>query len=278
MVEIAKGSEVRGEVTVDWASGTTPGKVRAANEDALLAVPGMFVVADGMGGHAKGDIASRLIVESWQAAAPNVPLVLPQLEQLVDDANRRVVEYAAEADENGMGSTLVALALIENGGQLGFVVVNIGDSRCYSVDEQGELDQLTRDHSVVQELLDDGRLTAEETRTHPERHVITRAVGIGSSVAADFVVLPHLQNRRVLLCSDGVSGELTDSVIESVMTAHESPQEVVDALLTEVLQGQAHDNATAVVVDIAWNKDATTLQDSPEFATTNPRAGLVEAQ
>jgi len=277
-LEIATGSDERAEVVVRWAASTIPGNVRAVNEDALLAVPGMFVVADGMGGHVNGDIASRLIVESCHAASPGVPLALSQLEQLVNETNRRVVDYALAAGINAMGSTLVALALIENAGQLGFVVLNIGDSRCYALNTQGELDLVTRDHSVVQELLDDGRVTAEQSRVHPERHVITRAVGLAQSVAADFVILPPLHDRRVLLCSDGVSGELSDGVIESLMNAHDMPAGVVDALLSAVASGPAPDNATAVVVDITWNTSATKSLDSPEFATTNPRAGLVEIQ
>lgn len=263
-----------------WAEGSTVGKVRHLNEDSLLAVDGMFVVADGMGGHAAGDIASALTIEACTGFAQRLPLQLHELEQLVSEANARVRAHAVESGSDGMGTTLVGVVLVDNGGDDALAVVNVGDSRCYSWDDAHGLTRLTTDHSAVQELVDAGSISPSEAETHPERNVVTRAIGIEPAVAADFVVLRRTARQRLLLCSDGVSGPLGDERIEATLGEDVQPGTVVRSLLDQVLDGPATDNATVIVIDVEWA--ASSLEDGGlvDADVTGPRpvASKVEHQ
>jgi protein phosphatase len=246
--------------------------VRRLNEDAFLAVDGMFVVADGMGGHAAGDVASALTVEVCREFAEVVPVRVTELEHLVSTANSRVRTHAVTSGSEGMGTTLVGVVLVDNGGTEGLVAVNVGDSRCYSWDDLLGLVQVTHDHSAVQELLDAGTITPDEAARHPERNVVTRAVGIEPAVAADFVVLPRVDRQRLMLCSDGVSGPVPAGRIDEILSTSPDAVTAVTRLIDEVMTGEARDNATVVVVDVGW--DVTTPEaddDSDDITTPRPR-------
>lgn len=239
-----------GDFELTWAGTTDVGKVRKVNEDSLLALPGIFVVADGMGGHAAGDVASRLTVESfaeWYHEGSLPPI--SSLTDAVSRANESVLAHSHRHHLEGMGSTAVGSVMVDNGGEPALVVFNVGDSRCYVV-EDGRLSQITKDHSYVQELVDDGSITAEEARHHPRRNVVTRAIGIDSRVAADFTVLSACAARRLMFCSDGVSGELEFDALERLLRDSRDPSAAVAAVVEAVLTGRAADNLTVIVVDV----------------------------
>ena len=217
----------------------------------MLTLPGLFVVADGMGGHAAGDVASRLTVEAF-ATWPHggTPPPLASLGDAVSAANRTVRGESRRSQQEGMGSTVVGLAVADNGGRSALVVFHVGDSRCYTLDAGGRLTLLTRDHSQVQEMVDAGEITTDEARRHPLRNVVTRAIGIEDQVLADFLVVPDAPVRRLVLCSDGVSGELDPDELERLLVDHERPDAACNAILGAVLGGRAADNATVIVVDV----------------------------
>lgn len=255
---------------------THTGAVRTLNEDAHLTSPWLCLVADGMGGHDGGEVASRIVVDAFAEHADR-PLTLGALEPLIADVNRQVHGHGERSGHRGMGSTLVGVAVVDNGGSASAVVFNVGDSRCYRL-AGDELAQVTTDHSHVQELIDAGELTAREAATHPLRNVVTRALGPDDNVLADFVILAD-EACRLLLCSDGVSGELDDETIHRLLSHGDDPQTTALALVEAVLQREARDNITAVVVDIGHADDAditvpkeTIEQRSSEI--TAPRRGL----
>lgn len=240
-----------GAVSFSWATWTDVGKRRTVNEDSLLAAPGLFVVADGMGGHGGGDVASAVAVEALGLQG-DAPFGIDDVPVMLADA-RAAVDGAAQADRlTMMGTTLVAALWIVRGGRHGLMVANIGDSRCYEYGPGG-LRLVTRDHSVVQELIESGDLDPTEVDDHPERHVVTRAFGGGSNGAIEYVVLSPTAPQRLLLCSDGVSGPLDESVIAACLDADNSPAQAVDSLAGYVLDGSAIDNASAIVVDVVWD-------------------------
>ncbi|HEX8768509.1 MAG TPA: protein phosphatase 2C domain-containing protein, partial [Jatrophihabitans sp.] len=164
-------------LTLRWGSATDVGRVRTLNEDSLLAVPGLFVVADGMGGHAAGEVASQLAIAEFARLAEQPTVRAEDVTEVVRQANEHILSAGAErGDRHGMGTTLTGIGVVgsEHGEEL--AVFNVGDSRVYRFTE-GQLHQLTVDHSAVQELVDAGRLTAQAARSHPRRNVVTRSLG-----------------------------------------------------------------------------------------------------
>lgn len=266
-VESYTGAQVR----LAWAARTDVGKVRRLNEDSLIAEPGLFAIADGMGGHAAGDVASSLVVEQLRALVSAVPLDLDRVASIVAGINAAVREQARSTGNEGMGTTLVAALLVDNAGSDSIVVVNVGDSRCYSYDEAG-LRVLTHDHSVVQELVDAGEISAEDARSHPERNVVTRAIGADDLVVPDYVVVEPAPHQRLLLCSDGVSGQVSHEFLRDVMATSPDPAAAIDAIFDHVLGGGAPDNATAIVIDVGW-----VGQFIDPIEITAPRPSLVDA-
>lgn len=234
-----------------WAASSDRGKRRRINEDRYFAAPGVFVVADGMGGHRSGDVASQMAVDYFSRLLPEFPLPAVRVESLIGKLNSKMREWAAMNDRLGMGTTIVAALLVDYEGSQGLVVINVGDSRCYVSDDAG-FRQVTHDHSLVQDLVDAGSITPDQADHHPDRNVVTRAVGVDSTIVADYVFLPPLTDQRLVLCSDGVCGQLSESTIAQIVTSGSGPAETVHFLIREVLAGNAPDNATAVVIDVAW--------------------------
>lgn len=262
------------EIELCWGSMTDTGKVRQFNEDSMFAEPGVFVVADGMGGHAAGDVASRLTIEAFSAIVTGGPLELSAIADVVSDANRRVRDHAQLNGLEGMGATVVGALLVDNAGEDSLVVFNVGDARCYALVD-GRLSQLTTDHSLVQEMVDQGELLAELARTHPQRNVVTRAIGIEPVVAADFVIAPHEGSMKLLLCSDGVHGELSDDRIAELLAAPDDPQDIAQSIIDEVLLGRAADNATAVVITVVRPLQQEFRPAEEEIEVTGPRPTVV---
>jgi PPM family protein phosphatase len=223
---------------------TSAGHRRARNEDAALPGPDWFVVADGMGGHDGGDIASRLLVDAFVATPLDPDDVPRSIQAATTAANRSILRAAARRGSTGMGTTVVGLAV---DGRAAAVVFHVGDSRCYRF-VGGELRLLTRDHSHVQELIDANQLTSDQAAHHPLRNVVTRSVGTDPAVAADTTRL-DARPSRYLLCTDGLTAELGPRTIGRVLAAIDHAQHAADRLVELALDGPATDNITALVVD-----------------------------
>lgn len=237
-------------LTLRWGSATDVGRIRTLNEDSLLAVPGLFVVADGMGGHAAGEVASRLAVEEFARLAEQAPVRAEDLTQTVRLANEHILSAGAErGDQLGMGTTLTGVGVVgaEQGEQL--AVFNVGDSRVYRF-TGGRLEQLTVDHSAVQELVDAGRLSAQDARSHPRRNVVTRSLGSDPGPAPDLWLVPPAAGDRYLVCSDGLTGELEDPAIAELLATNPDPQAAADQLVVGALAAGGNDNVTVVVLDV----------------------------
>lgn len=226
-------------------AATSVGRVRKVNEDSYLAVPPIFVVADGMGGHGCGDLASRIAIEDMSACVPLRPLFAEAVLTALEHANRHIIEHSGA---ERMGTTATGLAALETAGGDRLMVFNVGDSRVYRL-AGNRLHQLTVDHSEVQELVLAGVITREQARTHPRRNVITRALGNDTGRVPDHWLLPAVTGDRYLICSDGLFSELPDEGILPLLAAG-SPQQAAETLVAAANDAGGHDNVTVVVVDI----------------------------
>lgn len=235
-------------VTLAWAALTDTGLRRTANEDSYLAQAPIFAVADGMGGHLAGDLASAAVATRLAEKAEQGP-VEPSG---ITDALRAAVEDMRGGlgiTDNGTGTTVSGVAIAERDRELAWLVFNIGDSRVYRL-EQGILEQLTRDHSVVQELMDAGHITSEEADVHPHSNIITRAVGFHEDPVPDFRLLAIREGVRLLICSDGLTKELTNYGIRHFLLANPKPADAVQQLLDAALGNGGRDNVTVIVIDV----------------------------
>lgn len=241
-------------LTVRSATRTDVGKVRKANEDAMLERPeaGLWVVADGMGGHGFGDVASATVVECLRAyappAGPGVSDPISQLQLLLHQANDQLRDEAVRRGRRLIGSTVVLLIIPVDKRNGEGAIIWAGDSRAYRL-RDGELSQLTRDHSYVEELVACGDLTAAQAIGHPQGHIITRAVGASDLLVSEVLRVDLRPGDRFLLCSDGLTRELDAAVIAEVLEIPD-PQSAVDTLVDNALYRGGGDNITAAVVDV----------------------------
>lgn len=230
---------------------TSTGLVRRVNEDSHLALPPLCAVADGMGGHGAGDVASRLAIEKLaECVIPGRTLSVESVLAALDNANRFII---ARDEANGMGTTITGLAALETAGGNHLMVFNVGDSRVYRL-AGGRLDQVTVDHSEVQELVQAGALTREQARTHPRRNIVTRALGSDLTLRPDHWLLPAVAGDRYLVCSDGLFSELPDEEILALLAAGDR-QRAAAALVAAANDAGGRDNITAIVVDIDVDDD-----------------------
>jgi protein phosphatase len=243
------------QVDLHHGASTDVGLVRKVNEDSFLVAPPVFVVADGMGGHSGGDVASQMAVEEFQRLAEDYDPARGA-EHVADAfarAQARIVSYgeAHRALDPGWhaGTTAVVAVLVDDNGVTKWLLANLGDSRIYRITE-GRLEQISVDHSVVQELIDSGEITPDQAAVHPERHVITRALGSPEGISPDFFLLPLGSVERLLLCSDGISGMIQDKEIEDILETTPDPRDAADRLVRAALEAGGRDNATAIVVDV----------------------------
>jgi protein phosphatase len=226
------------------------GLVRSGNEDSGYAGPRLLVVADGMGGHAAGEVASAVTVEALAGLdgpgpAPSDLDTDGALTDAITRANHRIRELVdADPRRSGMGTTVTAM--LWTGG--GFALAHIGDSRAYLL-RDGELTQLTRDHTYVQALIDEGRIREDERETHPARSLLLQALG-GDDVEPDLAAVDAEDGDRVMLCSDGLSGVVAPDVIADVLSTEADPQAAADRLVEMAVNGGGPDNITCVVADV----------------------------
>jgi serine/threonine protein phosphatase PrpC len=245
-------------VELHHGAATDVGLVREVNEDAYLAAPPVFVVADGMGGHQGGDVASAIVVEEFGRLAEDGYDPRRGAEAVAATlrvCRERIAEYAETQGVQGIGrrfhagTTVVAALLVEDDDGPQWLVANLGDSRAYRFAD-GVLEQVSVDHSVVQELVDADRITPEEAGTHPERHMITRALGVSPRVEADYFLLPLASVERLVLCSDGISGLVDATMLAAILTESDDPRDAADRMVAAALAAGGEDNATVVVVDV----------------------------
>jgi len=232
---------------LSFGSRTDIGCIRDHNEDSLLVKAPLFVVADGMGGHAAGEIASELAIQTLEKAQL-AKLDHDALRRAVVEANRLIIEGARRGlGRQGMGTTLTAAVI--DGDQL--LIAQVGDSRAYHIYSQdNRLRAITRDHSLVGELISAGQITEEEARFHPNRSVITRALGSDTNVYPDLYEMRLHEHDRLLLCSDGLNSMLDDVEIETILAQHPDPQQAADALVEAAREAGGYDNITVIVVNI----------------------------
>ncbi|AXL13667.1 serine/threonine-protein phosphatase [Microbacterium foliorum] len=216
------------------------------NEDSVLAASPVFLVADGMGGHDAGDKASAAVVAAF-APLVGTEVTTAEIGAALARANE-TVEAIASQHSRGAGSTLAAVALVEHDGMPHWLVFNVGDSRVYRL-FANELDQLTVDHSLGQELVDAGEMRPEDLAGFAQRNVITRAIGASDNIADSWLV-PVIDGERLLLCSDGLSGEVGDESIRATLTMAGRPETAAAALVRRAKQSGGRDNITVIVIDV----------------------------
>jgi len=232
---------------------TDTGNVRPQNEDAYVASDHLFAVADGMGGHNAGEVASALATTLLLERAVGQTLTPEWFVNAITAINRTIHESAAESTERrGMGTTICALALVNPQGETTesqqVALANVGDSRIY-LWRAGTFRQLSVDHSYVQELVTEGLITEEEARVHPRRNIVTRALGIDDRVAVDSWLIPLFAGDRFILCSDGLVDEVPTADIAALAAQQREPQMIADALVALAKRNGGRDNITVVVVD-----------------------------
>lgn len=232
---------------------TDTGNVRPQNEDAYVASDQLFAVADGMGGHNAGEVASALATTLLLERAVGQTLTPEWFVEAITLINRTIHESAAESTERrGMGTTICALALVKPLGETTepqqVALANVGDSRIYLA-RSGTFRQLSVDHSYVQELVTEGLITEEEARVHPRRNIVTRALGIDDRVAVDSWLIPLFSGDRFILCSDGLVDEVPTADIAALAAQQREPQIIADALVALAKRNGGRDNITVVVVD-----------------------------
>jgi serine/threonine protein phosphatase PrpC len=244
-------------VHLTFSARTDVGSVRKINEDSVLAQSPVFLVADGMGGHAQGEVASQTVLRVFdEHIARDLSSTPERILDAIHSSNDAVRDLSA-VDDYGTavsGTTLAGIALVDAGDEVGFhwMVFNVGDSRVYTWTD-GVLTQLSVDHSAVQEMVDAGLISVEEAQKHPERNVITRAIGADEFVDADVWLLPAVGTQTFLICSDGLTKELDDESIGRLLATgtgvDAAGRSVADLLVDEAIERGGRDNVSVVFVE-----------------------------
>ncbi|MGW0992287.1 Stp1/IreP family PP2C-type Ser/Thr phosphatase [Streptomyces sp. NPDC002520] len=235
-------------LSLRFAAGSHKGMIREGNEDSGYAGPRLLAIADGMGGQAAGEVASSEVISTLVTLDDDVPGsdILTSLGVAVQRANDQLRSMVEEDPQlEGMGTTLTAL--LWTGQRLG--LVHVGDSRAYLL-RDGVLTQITQDHTWVQRLVDEGRITEEEATTHPQRSLLMRALGSGDHVEPDLSIREVRAGDRYLICSDGLSGVVSHQTMEETLASYQGPQETVQELIQLALRGGGPDNITVIVADV----------------------------
>jgi serine/threonine protein phosphatase PrpC len=235
-------------LSIDVGSASHTGLIRERNEDSAITAGGVFAVADGMGGHAAGDMASRLAVASLMRLSANPDLQSQDIIAAVAQANADILDAVAQSsDRFGMGTTLTGVSLLDPAGEPRWVVFNVGDSRVYRF-AGNQLTQLTVDHSEVGELLAAGRLTADEAKLYPRRNVVTRSLGTVPAPTPDVWVLEPVVGERFVICSDGLTLEVEESEIAEILRAEPEAQRAADRMVAQAVSAGGRDNVTVIVL------------------------------
>ena len=241
-----------GGVVLAVAAVTDPGLKRQVNEDSYLVDTPVFLVADGMGGYEAGDRASAAVVDAFRGLAGSGYAELASIRAALVSASALVADVA-EDTKRGAGSTVTGVILVEHEGIAHWLVFNVGDSRVYR-HTGSELEQLTVDHSLGQELVEKGELRREDMQSFAERNVITRAIGAADSTA-DSWLLPVVNGERLLICSDGLHSELPDEGIRATLTMSGKPESAAETLVQRAKDAGGRDNISVIVIDVISGGD-----------------------
>lgn len=248
------------QVVLAWGLDTHTGYRRRHNEDSVVAAAPIFAVADGMGGHSAGDVASKAVVtrlataaagagtSSGEETASNTVTSADVIDAALKAATADI-SLAADSSQKGVGTTVTGVALMTKGGVAHWGVFNVGDSRVY-IYEDKELTQVTVDHSVVQELVDSGLISEDEAEQHPDSNIITRAVGFNADPVTDYWLLPLRAGERLVLCSDGLSKELSSAQIREILAEGDPADRTSTRLVDAALAAGGRDNVTVLVIDV----------------------------
>src|SRR3954454_2174933 len=216
---------------LSWGAATDRGQ-RQENQDRYLVAPPVFAVADGMGGHVGGAQASELAVTRLAEVVQGPTVSMETIRTALEQADKDIMTLGADVDPlSKPGTTVAGLALTEHEGEICWLALHVGDSRIYRWSQENGLEQIGSDHSVVQALVDAGAITAERATTHPQRHMITKALGFGDRGGADYTHLPVEPGQRFLMCSDGLTGEVLDDRLGELLTAGSDDQGLAERLL-----------------------------------------------
>lgn len=235
------------ELDLSWFGLTDVGLRRENNQDSFVTIPPIFAVADGMGGHSAGEVASAAVVRRLSELGGSARVTDADIDAVLADAVEDIELDAGETDL-GAGTTVTGVSLSTED-EPTWRVFNIGDSRVYQY-FKGALSQITVDHSVVQHLIDTGAITPEEAETHPHANVITRAVGFGEEAVPDYISLALIPGQRLLICSDGLTKELTDVGIQHFLATCDTAEEAARTLVRQALENSGRDNVTVIVIDV----------------------------
>ena len=259
----------KARLVLAWGAATDTGRRRAHNEDSFLARSPIFAVADGMGGHSAGDIASAAVVDRLAEAVTEFFTDADTIERGLQAAT---VDIGLVADEKelGVGTTVTGAALSLQGDEAFWTVFNVGDSRVYLF-ERETLVQVTVDHSVVQELVDAGVIGPEDAESHPDSNVITRAVGFNVEAIPDYWVVPVREGLRLLVCSDGLTKELDVEAIRQILAAGVPAEETACALVAAALEGGGRDNITTIVIDVLETFGLGEFENTIPRTSSTPR-------
>lgn len=253
-------------VSISSSAVTHPGLVRKTNEDSMLVTERLVAVADGLGGHAAGEVASKIAVDRMARLAQRATINSEDVSAAIEDANRLIVKKAGSAAKfAGMGTTLCGVGVVSVAGSQHCIVFNIGDSRVYRFHDGG-LAQISVDHSEVEELRAAGRISTQAAKRYPRRNVVTRCLGSDPAPTPDLWVFPPAEGDRFLVCSDGLSSEVDDEVIAKVLGEHPEPGPAASALLEQALSAGGRDNIAVIVV----NMDSV-IDSGPPDSDTAPR-------
>jgi protein phosphatase len=262
--------------TLRGGAATDVGRVRQINEDRYLCddEDGLYAVADGVGGHQAGEVAAQTAVETLQQTFTDHSI--EGLSSAVQQASEAVWRLAQTASEKrGMGTTLTSVALVLQDGEEQLGLANVGDSRAYLL-QHGQLEQLTEDHSLVEEMVREGKLTREEAAVHPQRSIITRALGMEPAIEVDTWQLIPYRGDRLLLCSDGLTNELSDERIAATLRQLADPRDAARDLVRQARAEGGGDNITVVVIDVVDDDDraerasAALAEDGPPPIPSGP--------
>lgn len=252
---------------LQWAGATDVGRVRSNNQDRYFVQPGLWIVADGMGGHRGGEIASRLACEALTERYDQH--TVDGLIDAIESANTAVHTAGNnDADLTGMGTTVVAIALVDDNDEEVLAIANVGDSRAYRL-TAGELEQLTEDHSLVADMVREGSLSPDEAATHPQRNILTRVLGVYEEIPVDVLTVVPRHGDRYLLCSDGLFNEVSEDGIAAVLRRLADPGDAADELIRLAVEGGGRDNVTVVIVDVVSDGDQAQAA-SDALATDTP--------
>lgn len=266
--EVAVNKDGDAKVTLSWGIATDIGNKRAHNEDSVIAERIVFAVADGMGGHSAGDVASNAVVTRLAEVAGDGFM---NAESVMTALMGATIDISHALDERGVGSgtTATGVAMTMHSGHPYWVVFNVGDSRVYFF-ERNVLTQMTVDHSVVQELVSAGLITEEDAEHHPDSNVVTRAVGFNAPPEPDFWLIPVTSGSRILICSDGLTREVDHRRLRLHLAAGLNSEETAQALIDAALAEGGRDNVTAIVIDVHGSERAD-ADDSLEIEQTQQK-------